>query len=413
MRASRSFSLLGSLLSTISLQAAAAEMPVPAAESHAELQVPPGAPSEEPPPAACTEEEPPPAPPLPPAAVGPPRTAAASAPQSPHAPPVAPAASAQAEADRSRPPPSPAPLPAPRRSGNLAWRALSGHYFIPTQIIGDAFPVTSFGMQTAAFFAGGSATVTTADAEQRTLSLALTGASHGFALQLGMTRFLAAGLSLRGAIASGVTMDALELGGTDAGFNLTTHILGSIPLRDRIRIGLQIEFEYSQNFNVNFVGPLRGSFKDPIASFDEILDRIADIRQRLLSQRSLLIVSPRVLLAVGLHRAIGLRVQLGYSHERVLKGEAPPTPRPSLGLVMSWDLGAVTKLPLGLLTGYRLDAGLTETGPQVAHTLNTGLFYTGRPHLALGIEGWATLQRPFLGATVTEGHALFTMKHYW
>lgn len=268
-------------------------------------------------------------------------------------------------------------------------------------------------MQTAAFFAGGSATVTAADAEQRTLSLAQAGASHGFALQIGMTRFLAAGLSVRGAVASGVTLDALELGGTDAGFNMTTHLLGSIPLRDRLRIGLQLEFEYSQNFNVNLVGPLRSSFKEPIASFDEILDRITDIQQRLLRQRSLLVVSPRLLLAVGLHRAIGLRFQLGYAHERVLKGDASPTPRPSLGLVMSWDLGAITKLSLGLVTGYRLDVGLPETGPQIAHTLNTGLFYTGRPHLALGIEAWATLQRPFLGAAVTDAHALFTMKHYW
>lgn len=398
--------LLGFLLSSGSLQAAAAPAQEPAIAPPSELHVPAEVPSEEPPPAACSEAEPPPAP---------------LRAQSPSSPPVAVTplapsarpAGTQTPAARPGPPQATGPRLPVRSSGGLLWRSLYGHYFIPSQLLGDAFPVTTFGVLTEASFASGSTTVPDAGSEPRTLRLAQAAGSHGFALQIGMNRFLAAGLSLRGAIASGVTVDALELGGTDAGFALATHVLASVPLRNRIRVGLQLELEYSQNANVNVVGPLRDTFEGPIASLDEIIDRLSGIQQRLLSQRSLLTVSPRALLAVGLHRAIGLRFQLGYAHERVLSGQATPVPRLSAGLVLSWDLGAVTKLPLGLLTGYRLDALLPESGAAASHSLNTGLFYTGRPHLALGIEGWATLQRPFLGASLTEGHAMFVMKHYW
>ncbi|MFO0578607.1 MAG: hypothetical protein U1A78_31775 [Polyangia bacterium] len=293
-------------------------------------------------------------------------------------------------------------------------RELAGHTFIPSVLLGDAFPVTSFGVFTAGTFASGSATVDAADGSgPQALSLAQAAASHGFALQLGMTRFLAAGLSLRGSVNSGLTQDALALSGTDAGFSVSTHVLGSIPIRERMRVALQLEIDYSQNYNVNVVEPLRTAFAESVRSLSDLLDRLDGIEQRLLQRRSVLTLAPRAILAVGLHRAIGLRVQLGYLHQIVLSGDTVPVPCPSVGLLFSWDLGAVTKVPVGLLTGYRLDAMRLEGGDRIAHSLHAGLFYTGRRHLALGVEGGATLQRPFFGAMLTELQALFTLKHFW
>jgi hypothetical protein len=297
---------------------------------------------------------------------------------------------------------------------SLSVRALAGHTFIPSALLGDAFPVTAFGVFTAGTFASGSATVAATDGSgQQAVSLAQAAASHGFALQLGMTRFLAAGLALRGSVNSGLTQDSLARSGTDAGFSVSTHVLGSLPIKDRLRVALQLEIDYSQNYNINVVEPLRTAFAESVRSLADLLDRLDGIEQRLMQRRSVLTIAPRALLAVGLHRAIGLRLQIGYAHETILSGDAAPVPHPSAGLLFSWDLGAVTPVPLGPLTGYRLDALLAETGSQVAHALHAGLFYTGRRHLALGVEGGATLQRPFFGAALTEIQAQFTLKHFW
>ena len=388
--------LIGTFLPVLSMGPAAAQPAAPAAELH----VLPGAPEEEPPPSECPPE------PAAPAATPVPVPAAVQGP-----PAAVPLAAAPLPVARALAPSRPAPRAKP---DSLSVRELAGHAFIPSVLLADAFPVTTFGVFTAGTFASGSAVVDAADGSgPQALSLAQAAASHGFALQLGMTRFLAAGLSLRGSVTSGLTQDALALSGTDAGFSVSTHVLGSIPIRERIRVALQLEIDYSQNYNVNVVEPLRTAFAESVRSLSDLLDRLDGIEQRLLQRRSVLTIAPRAILAVGLHRAIGLRVQLGYAHQTVLSGDTAAVPCPSAGLLFSWDLGAVTRVPVGLLTGYRLDAMLLESGDRIAHSLHAGLFYTGRRHLSLGIEGGAMLQRPFFSATLTELQALFTMKHFW
>lgn len=305
--------------------------------------------------------------------------------------------------------PAPAPAPVDDR------RQVHGHRFLPSELLHDPFATTYLGTFTAFSYGQGSA-VLPADQEGNTqqLSRQQAGFAHGLVCQVGILSGWALRASVRLHVRSGINVDTLAERGTDFLYSISGGTVGSLRIGRWIRLGGAVDADYTPDYNVNIVQPVRKLLNPVPKSVDELADRIDQLRQQLLKQQSALTVTARGLLAVAPHRSVGMLFELNYAHSFSFGDGPVGTPTVSLGGALSFDLGALAPVPLGLLLGYRLDLPTVMDAAPLAHNLSGGLFYTGRPHLALGIDVTMRLDEDAANSAYemnTSG--TFLMRYYW
>lgn len=82
--------------------------------------------------------------------------------------------------------------------------------------------------------------------------------------------------------------------------------------------------------------------------------------------------------------SLGVAATARYEHTF---GERTPLSRDDAILgaaAVDFDFRAISPVPIGLLASYQ--AAVPLNGDQAGHTLDGGVFYTGRPELVLGLE---------------------------
>ena len=64
----------------------------------------------------------------------------------------------------------------------------------------------------------------------------------------------------------------------------------------------------------------------------------------------------------------------------------PSSSSVSLGASTDYDFGAVSSVPIGLMLQFSWTAPVSGSGVQHVTDLGGGIFYTGREHLAVGLQ---------------------------
>jgi len=284
------------------------------------------------------------------------------------------------------------------RAARPEWRrALNGHLFLPSLIAGEPFVPTAFTLSTG----GGIADVRAPAPELGGYRFGdgayrLGALAEAIGFQAGITRWL--GVRLFGVADGfgGVGLDAAAAVGGTLSYATRFGLTVTTPLGRFARLGLLTDVEWRQ---ARAVIPLDGLARTLLAGR-------ADAFTIDTTTRTAVALLPGVSLALAPHAALGLVATAQVGWERIDDGAARTDGgRALLSVALDLDLRALTRaLPLGLLGAYRAQLPFSSPERDV-HDVEGGLFYTGRPALALGVVArarWFEL-RPGLDATAVGG----------
>jgi hypothetical protein len=293
---------------------------------------------------------------------------------------------------------------------NPSHRSLNGHRFMPTETVDSPFSVTSAGMSLVLgigsavgptyvivpgdpptlgksgtrdySFAGGGGYFRY---DQRLADWILLRARLGWAIFSGIDgpSAIAVGASVRPAGSLGVTV------GRDLG--------------DTFRIAALVDLDYSPQFGLMVAEALAYAIENQDLEAGEAFQ-----------QDNVLTVQPGIAVSWAPQRALGLTGTLQYL------GASLDTQEESLqesgylvGLLADLDLGALTRVPVGVALGARRAGPLGSSDLDTIRQWLLAVQYTGRADLAIGVEMyWQTFRvRPELDSDVQI--AEIVMRYFW
>ncbi len=296
-------------------------------------------------------------------------------------------------------PAAPAPIPPPEESR----RELAGHIFLPSQVVFDPFVTTHIGESTgfgyAAFRLG-----TTDNGQKTNHDLQFAFLQQTFDFQVAPMKWWAVHVQLGGTVQSGIDADSALIRGAEVGYVVGAGAIFSWKL-GRVRLGAGFDFNYSPFYGLSPLTALQASAAAGKVDTTTLFTSADNLNLR-----------PSLLMAIGLHRALGLRLTIDYDH--LFSGSAlPDTDELNFGGLMDIDLHQVSKAPVGILLGYKIGvivSGAVAGDNGIEHALTAGIFYTGRRNLALGLEAllffprFETNQTDYLRVSAT-----FDLRYYW
>lgn len=282
-------------------------------------------------------------------------------------------------------------------------RELAGHVFIPSALVLDPFATTHFGSTTGFGFASFTLREDAGQQEPpRETTYQLAAISQGFGLQIGILPSWALRLSAAGLVYSGVNAEgALAIGAT-VGYQVSGGTELSFRIGRRFRLGASADVEYSPTYDLNIGTAITQSLQ---------AGRI-DAGTLLVGTQTVAVLGG-VQGALAVHRSLGLLFDLRYGHAFAEQsGQKANQGHFSAGAAFSFDLGAITPVPLGLVGAYRLGVPAVSQ-PSLSHDLSAGLFYTGRVNLALGPDVAFQLYPQRADLRVFSVIGQLALRYYW
>ncbi len=277
-------------------------------------------------------------------------------------------------------------------------RTVGGHTFIPTQLIGTPFNVTSFGSLTG--FGYARATVTDSNGMPFTANFAAL--SQGFDASIKITDYVSIRLGASGSVFSGVDLASALFPGGRVNAEADAGVSFSLPFANRLRMGFAFDASYAPAYRVIPLIPLA-----------------ATVAQQRLTSSGLLVNEQALQLggawqmALALHRSLGVFGEMRYTQAFAsFNGDPSSYAFFSSGAGISFDLHAVTPIPFGILGVWR--ATIPVGGGDITHDFSAGFFYTGRRHLVLGPE--ASLTAPGTAGGLSKqlvAQGALILRYYW
>jgi hypothetical protein len=295
------------------------------------------------------------------------------------------------------------PQPAPPKSD----RGLDGHVFIPSRILPGPFAVTAFGLETLG--GGGNAESSTFDIAGTVVGgkrypLAVAGQEFDFQVRLVpdvALRFSGGGLAL-----AGIDGPGLLAVGLTAAYGFSGGLVAGADLGCNTRLSFVGDATYQPNLTV---APANAVVRALATHVFNAAGLFTDVRR--------LQGNPGLSFAWAPFPWMGLVVESRYLWSRRVTSEATPLVRQwaTAGAVLDFDLDPVAHVPLGFLAEYNTLVPISNaTRIQQA---GGGIFYTGKVHLALGLEvlwqkGELQLETvPHLDARAILGSIV--LRYYW
>lgn len=321
---------------------------------------------------------------------------------------LSPAPTARAAAvDRSSDLPSAAPPASaddPFQWGEQAdRRALNGHYFLPSQVVRDPFVSTHFGSGTSFGYAKFRIQGQDADGNDVDLRLKMVAIQQALDLQVGVGHVGPAGFALRFGASGDATVGVDAQSALRAPLNVGWQFGGGIVAKawgNRwFQMALAFDFVRRTSYLVT-----------PLQAIQNSIDQGALTADGLLSKQTVTDLQPSLSLAVSPYRVAGLVTTLRFTGEKT--DGAGWAEGIDWGLHLGLDLGAVSILPLGIEAVYQLQKDLSGAKALI-HYGGGGLFYTGRTHLALGVEAVVTQSSPGPGLSQLLIVGEFRLRYYW
>jgi hypothetical protein len=309
--------------------------------------------------------------------------------------------------------PKPGAEPAASATVEKMGRELNGHYFMPSHLIEDPFSYTAFAM----FFGLGSGNALGPQLQLNPPAIigekwyGYTGLGLGMLMNVKILEYLSARalLNTTAYLGTGSAGAALTVG-TSARITGAIGVKGSLPVGKDWRFSAAVDMSYGPVFSLLLANGLIDALNncrvnpsqcsiDPGAGFQTI---------------------NTVTWIGGLAGSWAPTPYLGFTAN--LQFIAPTkTGDASIaqnGVVFAgsgeFDFLPIVKwLPLGVNAAYQLTSGVGGNKVATANEAGFGLYYTGRPHLALGLEidwKWSTLETQ---QTSTATLAWVNFRYYW
>jgi hypothetical protein len=263
-------------------------------------------------------------------------------------------------------------------SSDRPWRReLAGHVFVPSLAVTDPFVSTHVSLYAGAGYSwidGFGFDVRGNPVGKDSYVAAALAEGDGF--QAGLTHWLAVRLSGGGALNGGANGRSVLVVGMVQAIPIGVGATASWKLGRTVRIGGTVDFVYSYTKLIQPLTAVRNSLIAGQADTTDASQRIDGY-----------FVTPGASVAIAPHRAIGLLGAAQYSWNG-LYGDVTSRSLSYIVLGVSGQLdlhALVPMLAFGLLVSYRTQIPL-QADTRFTHTLEGGLFYTGRHAIDLGLD---------------------------
>ena len=305
-------------------------------------------------------------------------------------------------------PPPPAPVAVVESEPH--GRILNGHVFMPAFDVPGALLTTSFASSLLVGLGQTSATIQIRD---QTLSGNFEYAGIGaaiayeyafldyFSARVSLTELLFTGINGRSAIAVGTGLQ----GGVGAGFTF------SLPVGDTLRLGVLLDAATVPNFGLTIGRGLSGVINACQSSAGCSLDSGDFFQQKNVTQ-----VQPALAASWAPLAALGVTANASYLWaNQHLNGKNSSGDAFQLGTALDFDFLAISPVPVGLQFQFSWISPFSGEALQHISDIGGGIFYTGRKHLALGMQGIARRYAVVPGVNVSWKTFILDigMRYYW
>jgi hypothetical protein len=293
-------------------------------------------------------------------------------------------------------------------------RELNGHYFMPSHLIEDPFSYTAFAM----FFGlgSGNALGPTVDLTPPPPHLGpdkwygYTGLGLGMLMNVKFLEYLSARALLNTTAYLGTGSGAALTVGTSARITGDVGVKGSLPLGDNWRLAATLDASYGPVYSLLLANGILNAIN---ACRDPQQQCTFDFGSGFQQINTLTWIA-------GLAGSWAPTPYLGFTgnFQFIAPTKTGDASIAQNGLVFAGSgeldfLPLVRWLPLGVSAAYQLTTGVGGNKVATANEAGFGLYYTGRPHLALGLEidwKWSTLETQ---QTSTATLAWVNFRYYW
>lgn len=276
-------------------------------------------------------------------------------------------------------------------------RLLGGHRFIPSEFVPGPFITTAFTTLTGLGFASAAVNVTGA-------TYNLGALSESMRLQVAQTSWLALRLGAAGILFSGIDQDAALNFGATFGYNVVAGASAGWRF-DRLRVAGSLDVGTSQSYTFNILSAIQQSVAASMVNASTLLTGVNTFT-----------VAPGAQVAYGFSPTLGGFGHVQFAYANATSGSVSQgSTALEAGGGASIDLAPANNVPIGFLVAYNLEVGFPPGGADstASHQLAGGVFYTGRPDLALGVEGRVSRSSPSPQVNLTVIEVIFGMHYFW
>ena len=282
-------------------------------------------------------------------------------------------------------------------------RALNGHYFLPSEVVRDPFATTHFASGTSFGYAKFRIQGQDTDGNDVDLRLKLIAIQQALDMQVGVGHVGPAAFAVRlralGNAIVGIDAQSALRAPLNVGYLYGAGLMAKAWGNRWFQVGLALDFTRTTTYQVS-----------PLTAIQNSIDQGTLTSDGLLARQTYTDLQPSLSLAVSPYRVLGLVTTLRYTWEKIDGGASASGI--DWGLNLGLDLAPVSVLPLGIQGVYQLQKDLSGDAGLI-HYGGGGLFYTGRPHLALGVEVLATRSSPGPGLSQVLILGEFRLRYYW
>jgi len=288
-------------------------------------------------------------------------------------------------------------------------RRLGGHDFILTDVVPDPFVTTQFrsstGLGLVALDAGAAmvqAQRAIGDNSSGHMQVAWFEQQIGF--QAAVLPFLAVRVNVAGLVGSGVDATSALVFGVKGGYQFDGGATASLRLGP-VCLGASFDLAYERDFVLSpllaIAQAMEAVKNSQVPSISKLFNDSSDIR-----------VQPGLRAAVGVNRTFGLFANAGLDYDGAVSGGVPSATTVQFGAGLSIDLNPGLSVPIGFLVAYEYETAVDSSSID-RHTVSAGIFYTGRPHLQLGLEAQGAFYPVSGFDSVSQGLGEVTVRYFW
>ena len=298
-----------------------------------------------------------------------------------------PVAGAGAEAPAAAATPAPAAAPAPPgepavpEDQSLAQsRVLNGHVFMPSATVAGALTTTSFGTF---LLLGIGTTSASAQVGDKTYSGSFDYAGTGAALayEYAFMRYFSARFAMNDVIYSGIDGPSAIVVGTSLQFEASLGVTASLPVGDSLRVGVLFDAGTTPALGLTIGNGIKTIIDGCRAGSCPTGEGAIFGTQRATT------LKPALAANWAPWRPLGFTANAAYLSVSQDEGDQSFTGQAvSLAAAADFDFLAISQVPVGLQLAFSWTAPIGGEILQHVTDLGGGIFYTGSPHLALGLQ---------------------------
>lgn len=297
----------------------------------------------------------------------------------------------------------------PREADAPPDRVLNGHVFMPSAVVPGALTTTSFATYLITVYGNTSGSAQIGDQlYSGTFDYAGVGATLGF--EYAFLKYFSARLSITELVYSGINGSSALVIGTQVSTAGSLGFTGSLPIGDSLKLALLVDGGIGPGLALTI-----GSGINTIIKACQQGNCSAGTGE-IFQTRNSFTFQPAIAMSWAPWRPFGVTANLSYAFvTQNLNAGSVSGQAFGLGVALDFDFYAISNVPIGLQAVFTWTAPTSGTNLQHVSDLGGGIFYTGRPHLALGLQIVARRFAVNPGVNVSWSTWLGTigLRYYW